>query len=48
MTATKLATIALAVASFVAGALLPAVREYLIPVGTLLLGLAGPEVGEVK
>ncbi len=46
MTATKLATIALGIAAVVAGALLPAVREYLLPVGTLLLGLAGPEVGK--
>ena len=46
MTPTKLITIALAIATVVAAGLLPSVREYLIPIGTLLLGLAGPEVGK--
>lgn len=46
MTKTKLATVALAIAAFVAGALLPAIQGYLFPVATLLLGLAGPEVGK--
>lgn len=46
MTLQKLLTIALGLAAIVAGALLPSVREYLLPAGTLLLGLAGPEVGK--
>lgn len=46
MTPIKLATIALAVAVFIAGALLPVVQSYLFPVATLLLGLTGPEVGK--
>ena len=48
MTPSKLATVALGIAAIVAGALLPTVRDYLLPVGALLLGLAGPEVGKSK
>lgn len=48
MTWSKIATVALGIAALVGGALLPTVREYLLPVGALLLGLAGPEVGKSK
>lgn len=46
MTPTKLITIALAIASVVAAGLIPSVREYLVPIATLLLGLVSPEVGK--
>lgn len=46
MTTTKLATIALGITAFVAGALLPAIQPYLFPAGTFLLGLSLPEVGK--
>lgn len=46
MTWSKIATVALGIAALVGGALLPTVREYLLPAGMLLLGLASPEVGK--
>lgn len=48
MPTSSLVTLVIGLAAIVAGALLPSVSQYLIPVGTALLGLAMPQPGAKK